>query len=154
MSSTTKWVRTTKMSKKRWDVKNSSIVSDIKKVARKTGEALGLYPEEEQQKASQCGVDGCEITESHRHPTVISSPEDRRKATQQSNFEAVKSRVTAPVAGALDDHIQSAQANAPASLGLDRVSHFQAGASEHLPKNVVSMKDFKAKQMSRKGRGY
>ena len=43
-----------------------------------------------------------------------------------------ENREIQPVQGALDNHIQNAQANAPESLGLKRVNHFNTGGSEHL----------------------
>lgn len=110
------------MSKKRWDFKNSPLASAVKKTARKTGEALGLYPEEEQQKQSQpvnrlCGVEECTINGIHRHPTV---PVIKRDA----------------------------------EVAQSRSEHFDMGRQEHLPENVISMKEFKAKKAASKPEGY
>ncbi len=89
------------MSKKRWDFKNSPLVSDVKKTARKTGEALGLYPEEEQQKQSQpvkrlCGTEDCTISGIHRHPTVPVIKRDAEVSQSRSSHFDIGSQEHLP----------------------------------------------------------
>lgn len=58
------------------------------------------------------------------------------------------------VEGALDAHIRAAQSTPEYQAILPRSEHFEVGATEHLPENVVSMKDFKDKKRFRKPEGY
>jgi hypothetical protein len=138
------------MSKKRTfkgDIKTAA--KKLSGVANRTAEFFGLL-EESPEAAPQpnCGVDGCTTSQVHRHPTTI---------VDRSQMNGSGSNRNAWEHDELDDDLH---AQARVLLGHDcteeckRPHQFETGATEHLPENVVSMKDFKDRKKARKPEGY
>ena len=127
------------MSKKRTlkgDIKTAA--KKLSGVANRTAEFFGLLEERpEATPQPNCGVEGCTTSQVHRHPTTIV---DR----SQMNGE-VSNR------NEWDHHELGAQHDLSQ---FKRSDQFETGSAEHLPENVVSMKEFKAKKAARKPAGY
>jgi len=89
-----------------------------------------------------CGVDGCDVSETHRHPTVIKddmgTPSDKHPAHR----------------GLVNAGHKFYDQNLSDMDNKARNAHFEHGASEHLSGNVVSLAAFARKKASRKPEGY
>ena len=92
-----------------------------------------------------CGTEGCNISEIHRHPTT------KGFGPQMAGEVGTG---TVGTGSALDDYMKAAQSTPEYQAILTRPEHFEVGATEHLPENVVSMQDFKDKKRFRKPEGY
>jgi hypothetical protein len=127
------------MSKKRTlkgDIKTAA--KKLSGVANRTAEFFGLLEESpEAAPQSNCGVDGCTTSQVHRHPTTIVDRSQMNGSGSNRN--------------AWEHHELKAQHDLSQ---FKRADQFETGVAEHLPENVVSMKDFKDRKKARKPEGY
>ena len=83
------------------------------------------------------------MTRAMRFRHAVNKTKDALFEPQQVTYNKEWSEPKAPVEGALDDHIRTAQENAPESLNLPRQDHFEAGQHE------ATIHSFRAQQIKR-----